>query len=109
MFGAKPIMIAYPDNALSTDVLLEEILHSETFQRKYELGYPPVDQARIEAAISNILEGVGEDVNREGLIDTPRRVALAYQELLAGYRTDPVALINNALFDVDYNDMVVVT
>jgi GTP cyclohydrolase IA len=101
-------MISHPDKPLPTDVLLDEIMHSEPFQRKYDLGYPPVDHARIEAAISDVLESVGEDVNREGLIDTPRRVARAYEELLSGYRSDPVALINNALFDVDYNDMVVV-
>lgn len=101
-------MISHPDTTLPTDVLLDEIMHSETFQRKYQLGYPPVDHARIEAAISNVLESVGEDVNREGLLDTPHRVARAYEELLAGYRTDPGTLINNALFDVDYNDMVVV-
>lgn len=89
--------------------LLENKLRTPQFLDNFELGYPPVDQVRIEEAISEVLEGVGEDAGREGLIDTPRRVARAYEELLAGYRTDPVALINKALFDVDYNDMVVVT
>ena len=89
--------------------LLEDRLRTPQFLENFEVGYPPVDQPRIEAAVSEVLAGVGEDVGREGLIDTPRRMARAYAELLEGYRIDPVALINNALFEVDYNDMVVVT
>lgn len=60
-------------------------------------------------AIVNILAAVGEDPEREGLLNTPTRVARAYEELLAGYKVDPVALLNEALFDVEYNQMVVVT
>ncbi|MBN8594889.1 MAG: GTP cyclohydrolase I FolE [Anaerolineae bacterium] len=56
----------------------------------------------------NILNAVGEDVNREGLLNTPKRVAKMYDELLSGYRTDPVKLINGAIFDVEYDDMVIV-
>jgi GTP cyclohydrolase I len=89
--------------------ILEATLHAPEFLEKFALDYPPVDRPRAEAAITELLAGLGEDTGRVGLIDTPRRVARAYEELLAGYRTDPEALINNALFDVDYNDMVVVT
>ncbi len=60
-------------------------------------------------AMVNILAAVGEDPEREGLLNTPTRVARAYEELLAGYKVDPVALLNEALFDVEYNQMVVVT
>ncbi|MCW5875790.1 MAG: GTP cyclohydrolase I FolE [Anaerolineales bacterium] len=67
-----------------------------------------VDTAAIAQAVEQILAAVGEDPQREGLQDTPRRVARAYDELLAGYRTDPVELINDALFDVEYDDMVLV-
>jgi GTP cyclohydrolase I len=88
--------------------LLDERLSTPQFLESFELGYAPIDQPRIEAAISEVLAGIGEDAERPGLVNTPRRVARAYAELLEGYRTDPVALINNALFDVDYNDMVVV-
>lgn len=42
------------------------------------------------------------------MVNTPRRVARSYEELLAGYRTDPYKLINGALFDVDYDEMVIV-
>ncbi|MBP1631856.1 MAG: cyclohydrolase 1 [Acidobacteria bacterium] len=59
-------------------------------------------------AVAHILRAVGEDPAREGLRDTPSRVARMYDEILAGYAVDPVALLNNALFDVDYPEMVIV-
>jgi GTP cyclohydrolase I len=59
-------------------------------------------------AVAHILRAVGEDLEREGLRNTPERVARMYDEILAGYQVDPVALLNNALFDVDYPEMVVV-
>ena len=62
----------------------------------------------IEDATKRILEAIGEDVNREGLVKTPSRVARSYQELLSGYRQDPRALINEAVFDVAYDEMVIV-
>jgi GTP cyclohydrolase I len=65
-------------------------------------------KAAIEAAVRETLYHIGEDPNREGLQRTPERVARMYDELLAGYHTDPVQLINGALFDVDYDEMVVV-
>ncbi|MCW5873374.1 MAG: GTP cyclohydrolase I FolE [Anaerolineales bacterium] len=67
-----------------------------------------VDQPAIQQAVTQILAAVGEDPQREGLLSTPDRVARAYSELLAGYRTDPVQLINDALFEVAYDDMVIV-
>ena len=63
---------------------------------------------KIEEAIRDILVSVGEDPTREGLRNTPVRVGKMYEELLAGYRVDAAALINSALFDVDYDEMVVV-
>lgn len=50
---------------------------------------------------------MGEDVNREGLLKTPARVARAYAELTAGYHVDPVRLINDAVF-VSYDERVIV-
>ncbi len=67
-----------------------------------------IDEARIRAAVTDILAAVGEDPARDGLQRTPDRVARMYGELLAGYRTDPVALVNDALFEVDYDEMVIV-
>lgn len=66
------------------------------------------DEDQIEAATLQILNAVGEDPEREGLLRTPHRVAGAYQELLAGYRTDPLKLLNNAVFEEEYDSMVVV-
>ncbi|MDR3645334.1 MAG: GTP cyclohydrolase I FolE [Clostridia bacterium] len=51
---------------------------------------------------------IGEDPQREGLLNTPERVARMYAEVTEGYRTDPIKLVNGALFDVDYSDMVLV-
>lgn len=67
-----------------------------------------VERPRVEDAIREILLSVGEDPAREGLLATPQRVGRMYDELLAGYRVDPVALINDALFDESYDDMVIV-
>lgn len=65
-------------------------------------------QKEIEKAVHKILSSIGEDPDREGLQRTPERVARMYDELTAGYHVDPVKLINEALFDVDYSEMVIV-
>jgi GTP cyclohydrolase I len=62
----------------------------------------------IDSAVRDILMAIGEDPDRQGLIKTPDRVARMYNELTAGYTTDPVKLVNGALFDVDYSEMVLV-
>ena len=67
-----------------------------------------IDMGAIEFAVLNILHALGEDPKREGLKNTPNRVARMFPELLSGYRTDPVKLVNGALFNVDYDDMVIV-
>lgn len=68
----------------------------------------PLALADTEAVVRQLLQTVGEDPDRQGLQRTPERVARMYQELLAGYHVDPHTLINGALFDVDYSDMVIV-
>jgi GTP cyclohydrolase I len=62
----------------------------------------------IECAVRSILAGIGEDPDREGLLRTPLRVARMYEEMTAGYHVDPVKLINDAVFTVEYDEMVVV-
>ena len=62
----------------------------------------------VEAAVRTILANVGEDPDRQGLVGTPDRIARMYGEVLAGYTTDPVKLVNNALFDVEYDEPVIV-
>lgn len=63
----------------------------------------------IEGAVRTILEEIGEDADRQGLQQTPFRVARMYREVTRGYHQDPVKLINDAMFDVPYDEMVVVT
>ncbi len=66
------------------------------------------DLTAIEVAVLNILKAVGENPDREGLQNTPNRVARMYPELLSGYAADPIKLVNDALFSVEYDDMVIV-
>ena len=68
----------------------------------------PAEKVAIEAAVRTILSNVGEDADRDGLIGTPDRIARMYDEVLGGYKVDPVRLVNGALFDVDYSEMVLV-
>lgn len=58
---------------------------------------PPIDQARIEAAVAEILAAIGEDAQRPGLLTTPRRVAESYTEFFAGVGVDPVLLLSDEL------------
>lgn len=98
----------YYQNMGDSHIDIEEKLQSEDFLKIFELGLPPVDQDSVEEATTQILKAVGEDPTREGLLKTPNRVARMYGELLNGYRVDPKRLINGALFNVEYDDMVVV-
>jgi GTP cyclohydrolase I len=67
-----------------------------------------IDKAQIKSAIEQILKAVGEDPERDGLIRTPERIARMYAELLSGYEVDPMQVVNEALFDVKYDEMVIV-
>lgn len=87
---------------------LDDRLHSPELLRRFDLGHEPVDPEQVRTSIHSILHAVDEDPQREGLLDTPARVAKAYQELLSGYSTDPAAVINNAVFEAPHDDMVVV-
>lgn len=77
----------------------------------YRSGGPsnsPATTADTEEIVYQLLDAIGEDPTRQGLQRTPERVARMYEELTAGYYVDPQELINGALFDVDYNEMVIV-
>ena len=63
---------------------------------------------RVESAVREILTEIGEDPDRQGLAGTPGRVHRMYTELTAGYHVDPERLINGAIFDIAYSEMVVV-
>ncbi len=64
------------------------------------------DQRRIEKAVREILEAIGEDPDREGLRETPKRVALMYSEILSGYRDSPER--HTVLFTEKYDEMIIV-
>jgi GTP cyclohydrolase IA len=68
---------------------------------------PPYDAARAEAAVRELLLAVGEDPEREGLRDTPARVARAYQEIFAGLRQEPEDVLTTT-FDIGHEEMVLV-
>ena len=62
----------------------------------------------VEQAVREILLEIGEDPGREGLVRTPERMHRMWLELTCGYRVDPERLINGAVFDVGYSEMVVI-
>jgi len=66
-----------------------------------------VDQPRIEAAVREILLAIGDDPDRDGLRDTPQRVARSYAELFAGLSQDPAEVIGTT-FDVSHEELVLV-
>ena len=72
------------------------------------LNEQDVDVKTIETATRQMLVAFGEDPSREGLLRTPERVSKMYTELLAGYRTDPFTMLNDALFEIQYDEMVIV-
>lgn len=71
-------------------------------------GDGTIDDPLIEEAVIKILKAIGEDPQREGLLFTPRRVARMYHELIGGYTVDPQAIVNGAIFDVSYDEMVLI-
>ncbi len=65
-------------------------------------------QKEIESRMREVLDLIGEDVTREGLVKTPKRVARAMTDLTCGYSQDPIAILNSAKFKEDYSQMVIV-
>lgn len=66
-----------------------------------------VDQPRIEAAVREILAAIGEDPNRDGLLDTPGRVARMYAEICGGLHEDPASHLTRQ-FEADHDEMILV-
>ncbi|MHA7280166.1 GTP cyclohydrolase I FolE [Arthrobacter sedimenti] len=67
----------------------------------------PVDQDRIQRAVREILAAIGEDPDRDGLLDTPRRVAKAYAEMFAGLHQDAGEVLSTS-FDLNHQELVLV-
>jgi GTP cyclohydrolase IA len=70
-------------------------------------GRPRIDYARAEAAVRELLYAIGEDPDREGLRETPARVARAYEEIFQGLYTDPDAVLNRT-FDERHQELILV-
>ncbi|CAN5159807.1 GTP cyclohydrolase I FolE [soil metagenome] len=89
----------------------EDDLHergTEGSRGEAEPGYAGGARGPVEDAVRQILAEIGEDPDRQGLVGTPERVHRMYTELTAGYMVDPERLLNDAVFEVDYSEMVVV-
>src|SRR6202521_266100 len=68
---------------------------------------PPGDE--LEGTVGTLLEQLGENPGREGVLETPNRVAASLRYLTEGYATDPSTIVGDALFDLDgFDDMVIV-
>jgi GTP cyclohydrolase I len=70
--------------------------------------HPKQEEQSIAPLIKEVLERLGEDPGRDGLLQTPARVDKALRFLTSGYRTDVHKIVNGALFEVKYDEMVVV-
>lgn len=75
---------------------------------KEKIEYNDAITEQISSHYTDILQGLGEDPNREGLIKTPERVAKALQFLTHGYDLNPDEIINQAIFHEEYSEMVIV-
>ena len=67
----------------------------------------PIDLKKIEENVQGILEAIGEDVQREGLQETPRRIALMYQEIFSGLNQDPKDYLE-IFYEADHDELVIV-
>jgi len=87
---------------------LPDHVHALVDEIEMEIGEGGDGNGSVEEAVRRILEEIGEDPDRQGLVRTPERVHRMYGELTAGYHVDPARLINGAIFDITYSEMVVV-
>jgi GTP cyclohydrolase IA len=82
-----------------------DLIEAEPFERRSVAARP--GRAQIEQAVRTLIAAAGDDPNREGLLETPARVARAYEEWFAGYAADPAALLDRTFADAeDYDDTI---
>lgn len=88
--------------------MMKEMVNFDDDLGETDLEQNGIENELIEQAVTQILKAIGENPEREGLKFTPRRVARMYSELFGGYRADADAMINDALFNISYDEMVLV-
>ena len=86
--------------SISPDDIRKQLISTES--------KPPVSEAEMQQAVRTLLIGLGEDPDREGLLDTPKRVVKALKYLTSGYNQSLDELLNGAVFHEDANEMVLV-
>jgi len=87
---------------------MNELIDFDDDLSEKDIEKSEIENELLEDAILQLLTAVGENPKREGLKYTPKRVARMYSELLSGYHIDPNAMVNGALFDITYDEMVLV-
>jgi GTP cyclohydrolase I len=87
---------------------MDDIFDFDDNLSESELKNGSIDESELEDAVSKLLNAVGEKTDREGLKYTPKRVARMYRELLSGYKVDSEKMVNGALFNITYDEMVLV-
>ncbi len=70
--------------------------------------YEEKTTSKLKGNFTEILKGIGEDINREGIVKTPERAAKAMQFLTSGHCQDPAEILKGAMFAEDYSDMVII-
>ena len=87
---------------------MKELIDFDDELSEKQLEQNGIENDLVEDSILQLLKAVGENPEREGLKFTPKRVARMYSELLSGYGADPETMINDALFNISYDEMVLV-
>jgi GTP cyclohydrolase IA len=87
---------------------MNELLDFDDSLSEQDLKENGIENELLEDAIRQLINAIGENPKREGLKFTPKRVARMYSELLSGYHADPKRMINGALFNITYDEMVLV-
>ncbi len=82
--------------------------HESHIHDDFDTDTIPGRHERMERIVHELLTELGEDPQRDGLLKTPHRVAKAMKFLTSGYEADLAATLNNAIFEEDYNEMVIV-
>ncbi len=84
------------------------VVHKKSVPRKQRLTQKAITQSEAEAAVRVLIQWAGDDPDREGLAETPARVARSYRELFAGYETDPRDYMERTFEEVGgYDELVV--